>query len=150
MTIVKKYDDYRKILVSKSQRITIPRLKVLEVLGANNKPLTISDLHNILNDGVKKKIDLVTVYRIVNLFVKLSIVSEVHFGDEFKRYEMMKHGHHHHHIVCKICNKVECLDICIMKELEKSVKQKGYSHITHSLEFFGVCNSCSAKNSKSA
>lgn len=150
VTAINKYDEYKKILASKSQRITIPRLKVLHVLGANSKPLTISEIHELLNKDSKKKIDLVTVYRILNLFVDLSLVAEVNFGDEFKRYEMLKHGHHHHHIVCKICNKVECLNICILKELEESVKQKGYSQITHSLEFFGICSSCAAKSSKSA
>lgn len=150
MMTINKYDEYKKILSAKSQRITIPRLKVLKVLGENNKPLTISNIHKLLNENSKKKTDLVTVYRILDLFVKLSLVTEVNFGDEFKRYEMLKHGHHHHHIVCRVCNKVECLNICILKELEESVKQKGYSQIKHSLEFFGVCSACTSKNSKSA
>lgn len=132
-------DEFKSILHSKSQRITSPRLEVMSILKSNHKPLTISEIHSKLKN---KKIDLATVYRTINLFVELNIVYEIDFKDEFKRYELVYDRHHHHHIVCKKCKRVENVDDCIVDDLEKFLYKKGYTEISHSLEFFGVCESC--------
>lgn len=58
------------------------------------------------------------------------------------RYECIFDRHHHHHIVCRTCGKIENVEACILGELEKMLAQKGYTDLSHSLEFFGVCESC--------
>jgi len=132
-------DEFKVILNSRSQRITSPRLQILSILKANHKPLTISEIHNKIKN---KKTDLATVYRTINLFTVLNIVHEIDFKDEFKRYELVYDRHHHHHIVCKKCKNVENVEACILEELEKLLNKKGYTEISHSLEFFGVCERC--------
>ncbi|MDZ4713016.1 MAG: Fur family transcriptional regulator [bacterium] len=132
-------EEFKVILNSRSQRITAPRLDILTILKANHKPLTISEIHGKLKNN---KIDLATVYRTINLFAELGIVYEIDFKDEFKRYELVYDRHHHHHIVCKKCKRVENVEACVLEELEKLLNKKGYSEISHSLEFFGVCEQC--------
>lgn len=132
-------EEFKIILNSRLQRVTTPRLEVMSVLKSNHKPLTISEIHDKLK---KKRIDLATVYRTLNLFTQLGIVNEIDFKDEFKRYELIYDRHHHHHIVCKICKRVENVETCILDELEKLIEKKGFSDITHSLEFFGICKNC--------
>lgn len=132
-------EEFKVILNSRSQRITAPRLDILGILKSNHHPLTISEIHNKISN---KKIDLATVYRTINLFVQLNIVNEIDFKDEFKRYELVYDRHHHHHIVCKKCRKVENVETCVLIELEKLLNKKGYTDISHSLEFFGVCGKC--------
>ncbi len=132
-------EEFKIILNSRLQRVTTPRLEVMSVLKSNHKPLTISEIHDKLK---KKRIDLATVYRTLNLFTQLGIVNEIDFKDEFKRYELIYDRHHHHHIVCKICKRVENVETCILDELEKLIEKKGFSDITHSLEFFGICKKC--------
>jgi Fe2+ or Zn2+ uptake regulation protein len=96
-----------------------------------------------IHDKIKtKKIDLATVYRTINLFAALNIVSEIDFKDEFKRYELVYDRHHHHHIVCRKCKRIENVEACILEDLEKLLNRKGYTEISHSLEFFGVCENC--------
>jgi Fe2+ or Zn2+ uptake regulation protein len=102
--------------------------------------LTISEIHNKVKN---KKIDLATVYRTINLFTVLRIVNEIDFKDEFKRYELIYDRHHHHHIVCKKCKRIENVEACMLEDLEKFLSKKGYTEVTHSLEFFGVCEDCS-------
>lgn len=132
-------EEFKVILNSRSQRITSPRLEILGTLKANHKPLTMSEIHSKTKN---KKIDLATVYRTINLFAQLGIVNEIDFKDEFKRYELVYDRHHHHHIVCKKCKRVENVEACVLEELEKLLNKKGYTDISHSLEFFGVCERC--------
>lgn len=132
-------EEFKVILNSRSQRITVPRLQILSILKANHKPLTISEIHYKLKN---QKTDLATVYRTINLFTMNNIVHEIDFKDEFKRYELVYDRHHHHHIVCKKCKNVENVEACVLEELEKFLNKKGYTEISHSLEFFGVCERC--------
>ncbi len=132
-------EEFKIILSSLSQRITGTRLEILGILKANHNPLTISEIHSKLKN---KKTDLATVYRTIKLFSLLKIVNEIDFKDEFKRYELVFDRHHHHHIVCRKCKKVENVETCVLDELERLLVKKGYSEISHSLEFFGICSNC--------
>jgi len=134
-----KLEEFKVILNARSQRITGPRLEILSILKMNHKPLTISEIHGKVKNN---KIDLATVYRTINLFAELNIVYEIDFKDEFKRYELIYDRHHHHHIVCKKCKTVENVETCVLDDLEKFLNKKGYTDISHSLEFFGVCQKC--------
>ncbi len=136
-------EEFKLILSSLSQRITEPRLDILSILKSNHNPLTISEIHGKLKN---KKTDLATVYRTINLFAGLRIVNEIDFKDEFKRYELIYDRHHHHHIVCRKCRNVENVETCMLDELENLLKKKGYSEISHSLEFFGLCRNCRNDN----
>lgn len=128
-----------ELLNSNSLRVTGPRIEILNILKANHSPLTISEIHSKISS---KGTDLATVYRTINSFLKFNIVSEVDFKDEFKRYELIFDRHHHHHIVCKVCKKVEDIDFCVGDKIEKDLKKRGYKNISHSLEFFGICEDC--------
>lgn len=138
----KSFDEFKFILNSKSQRITAPRLEILRVLKENHNPLTISEIHGKVK---KKNMDLATVYRTVNLFLENRIVCEIDFKDEFKRYELIYDRNHHHHIVCRKCRRIENVDTCILDKLEKFLTDSGYTDISHSLEFFGICRDCRKK-----
>ena len=132
-------EEFKAILLSHNQRVTAPRLEILSILKSNKKPMTISQIHSEMKD---KKTDLATVYRTLNLFTDLRIVSEIDFKDEFKRYELIFDRHHHHHIVCRSCGRVDNVEACVLGELEKMLQRKGYTEVTHSLEFFGICEEC--------
>jgi Fur family ferric uptake transcriptional regulator len=131
--------ELMELLSNNSLRVTNPRIEILQILKANHHPLTISQIHSKIKS---KGTDLATVYRTINSFLKFSIVSEVDFKDEFKRYELIFDRHHHHHIVCKVCKKVENVDFCVGDRIEKDLKKRGYKDISHSLEFFGICETC--------
>ncbi len=150
MTTAEKNIDFEKeefklILSSHSQRITAPRLEILSILKSSRNPLTIAEIHSQMKSS---KTDVATVYRTLNLFAELKIVSEIDFKDDFMRYELIFDRHHHHHVVCKTCGKIENVEACILGELEKMLAQKGYTDLSHSLEFFGICENCRADSIK--
>ncbi|HEX2786740.1 MAG TPA: transcriptional repressor [Ignavibacteria bacterium] len=134
-----KDKELLEVLCTHSLRVTSPRVEILQILRANHNPLTISEIHSKIKS---KGTDLATVYRTINSFLKFNIVNEVDFKDEFKRYELIFDRHHHHHVVCKVCKKVENVDFCVGNNIEKDLKKRGYKNISHSLEFFGICQDC--------
>ncbi len=131
--------DGRMLLRSRKLRATPKRIRLLEVLHRLERPLAVETLH-----AQVKGMDLVTVYRTMQAFVRAGLVREVRFKDAVVRYEFA-HGHHHHHLVCTGCGVVEEIEACDVTQLEKNVLKYSQSFTSiseHALEFFGLCKKC--------
>jgi Fur family ferric uptake transcriptional regulator len=48
----------------------------------------------------------------------------------------------HYHIVCKSCGKTENLNYFSVDGMERMLTERGYTQLTHIVEFFGVCPTC--------
>lgn len=119
-------------------RYTKPRKLVFEALEHLSKPVSANEI----NDYLKNKIDLTSVYRTLSLLVKSEMVNVILFGEGKKRYELKNKNEHHHHLVCEKCGDVEDVE---MKEssLFKLVEERSKFVIKkHNLEFFGLCPDC--------
>ena len=80
-------------------RLTQKRHRILDVLRQNHGTLSASDLHAQLPD-----IDLVTIYRNLDLFTKEKLIKQVHLGVGDAQYEYQEQPHHH--ALCTNCEKV--------------------------------------------
>ena len=121
-------------------RITKPREEILNVL--NRHPLTVEEIHTSL---LKKKIsvDITSIYRSLDLFKKLGLVTEIELGEGKKRYEFNDKNKHHHHIVCEDCGMISDISLTQEKKLIDSMKKNSKFKITgHLLEFSGLCQDC--------
>ncbi len=127
--------------LKKSQlRITEPRIAILQALLEKHGPFTVDEIYRRVTKGV---CDLATIYRSLGSLEKVSLIRRCEFGDGIARYELSEHeNHHHHHVICKICKKIDVLDDCELKEIDRFAKKRGFTEITHSLEFFGICKEC--------
>lgn len=133
-------------LRQKSRRVTGPRQAILEILRRHRHPLTIKDIHSELPQG---EVDLATVYRSMHMLQEMELVKRFDFGDGIARFEMLTEGEreHHHHLVCRKCTTVVEIEECFPAELEKRIaKANGFTGVTHTLEFFGICPSCQKKS----
>ena len=119
-------------------RVTGPRRLVLDLLIRNHGPFTIDEIRHHLH---RKTCDRVTIYRCIAAFEKLHLIRRCDFGDDKWRYEYVD-DKHHHHLICKKCRRVENIDVCVVDSLSKVVASRGYTDISHNLEFFGVCPAC--------
>ncbi len=129
-----------KLLEESSLRKTQGRVALLEILIEKHGPFSVEEIHHFVQS---KKMDLATVYRCLTAFEEISLVRRCDFGDGIARYELhLGSGHHHHHVICKICRKSEKIDDCEVAKLETLVEKKGYTRISHNLEFFGICRQC--------
>jgi Fur family ferric uptake transcriptional regulator len=127
-------------------RVTEPRIAILRALMDGHGPFTIEEIHLRVT---KKICDLATIYRSTTSLEKVGLIRRCEFGDGTARFELAHRAdHHHHHVICKICRKVEVLDDCELQEMDRFAKKRGFTEISHSLEFFGICPSCKGKSSK--
>jgi Fur family ferric uptake transcriptional regulator len=122
-------------------RVTEPRKAILQILLGDHGPFTAEE---IFQQIPKRVCDLATIYRSLNSLEEVGFVRRCEFGDGSARYEMgeLKDEHHHHHVICRKCKRIEVLDDCELKEIDRFAKKLGYSGISHSLEFFGFCPKC--------
>ena len=109
------------ILRANGQRITEPRRAILSILTHEHGPFTAEELHGRLTKG---ECDLVTVYRVIAALEELNLVRRCDFGDGAYRYEFNTGEQHHHHIICRSCQSVEVLDLCVVQSLERLARQK--------------------------
>lgn len=138
-TVDKKY--LHEKLKTVNLKLTPARLSLLSILNNEHGPFTLEDLHRKTG---RQKVDFATVYRCLMAFEKVGLVRRCEFGDGVVRFERadLNETHHHHHVICRVCRSVQSFEYCKMKGLEKKLSQLGYSDISHSLEFFGICSSC--------
>lgn len=130
-----------QLLKETGLRATKPRLRILSLLEESTYPLSVADIATILG---KPKVDQVTVYRALEIFVQAGLVHhvELHQGRSF--FELATREHHHH-LVCRSCGRVEDVEDCGMDVVEKQIakKAKHFASVSsHALEFFGDCKEC--------
>lgn len=119
-------------------KLTPIRLEIIEVLDQNQTALSVEGIYGKL----KKKSDLVTVYRNLHLLEELSIITKLSFGNHHT-YELQ--ANHNHYLVCQKCHETERLPSCSLKGIEDSSlkESKKFSQITnHVLQLSGLCKKC--------
>jgi len=127
-------------------KITKTRTLLVKIFQPDRLPLTELEIRDRLSKA-GTKVNKTTVYRELAHLKKNKFISEIEFGDGKKRYELDS-GKHHHHLVCTACNKIDEIyadnDIGLIEK--QIVQQKRFKIQSHSLEFFGVCESCAKNN----
>jgi len=124
------------------RKVTGPRQAILEILRRCPGPLSIKQIHQALP---KNDCDLATVYRSMHLLEGMGMVKRFDLGEGGARFELLAEGDdgHHHHLVCTRCSDVIELEECFPHELEKEIASRnGFKHVSHKLEFFGLCPRC--------
>lgn len=77
-------------------KVTLPRLKVLEVLeNADPHHLSAEDVYKKLMDS-EDSVGLATVYRVLTQFESAGIVARHNFDDGHSVYELASEEHHDH------------------------------------------------------
>lgn len=129
-------------LRSAGLRVTKPRIALIEALAKLNRPVPIEHLHQLLTDG---RCDLVTVYRCLSAFEKIGIVRRSFLHNGTSLYELSLGNHaRHYHIVCRVCGGTERVDYFPVEGVERVLRERGYSDLSHLVEFFGTCPACAA------
>ena len=132
--------DQNKELKKAGLKVTLPRLKILEILQQpNNQHISAEDVYKILLDH-DEDIGLATVYRVLNQFDDAGILIRHHFEGGKSVFEI-SHKEHHDHLVCLRCGKVvEFEDPIIERRQEEVAEQNNMKLTHHSLYMYGECN----------
>ena len=126
----------RQELRNAGLKITLPRLKILEILeGAKARHLSAEDIYKyLLQSG--EDIGLATVYRVLTQFESAGLVTRHNFEGGHSVFEL-DDGDHHDHMVC-----VETGDVIefVNEEIERLqhdiAEQFGYELLDHSLVLY--------------
>ncbi len=128
-------------------KVTLPRLKILEILEASKeRHLSAEDIYKaLLNTG--EDIGLATVYRVLTQFETAGLVARHHFEGGHSVFELDDKAHHDH-LVCVECGRViEFVDETIEERQKKIAQRHDFEITDHSLILYGRCGkeSCAGK-----
>lgn len=127
-------------------KVTIPRLKILEILaGAAAHHLSAEDIYkHLLEAG--QDIGLATVYRVLTQFEAAGLVTRHHFEGGTAVFELNR-GEHHDHVVCVDCGKVEEFsDPAIEARQSEAAARLGFDLADHALILYGHCRRANCPN----
>jgi len=132
------------------ERWTAPREAILDLLRRTSKHLSAKDIYAALYK-MYPGIGLTTVYRTLDLLVRMGLIDKFTFGDGPNRYEYKsedKKGHHHH-VICSKCGKIIDYSDFLEEELELVkkteeclTKKYHFKVLGHNIEFYGLCEKC--------
>jgi Fur family ferric uptake transcriptional regulator len=133
-------------------KVTLPRLKILEILERSaTRHLSAEEIYRSLI-GSADDIGLATVYRVLTQFEAAGLVARHHFEDGMAVFELVQ-GAHHDHIVCMDCGHVEeFVDTDIEMRQDAIAQQHGFRISEHSLILYGRCQrtDCPRRKAKAA
>jgi Fur family ferric uptake transcriptional regulator len=138
--------DQNQELKKAGLKITLPRLKILEIMqGPDNQHIGAEDVYKILLEQ-GEEIGLATVYRVLNQLDDAGIIHRHHFEGGKSVFELSQKSHHDH-LVCLDCGKViEFEDPVIEKRQEDIAKENGIELTNHSLYLYGRCQKDNCEN----
>jgi len=117
-------------------KITLPRLKILEILeGAKLRHLSAEDIYkDLLSSG--EDIGLATVYRVLTQFEAAGLVTRHNFEGGHSVFEL-DDGDHHDHMVCIDSGDVVEFVSEEIERLQHAIADKhGYELLDHSLVLY--------------
>jgi Fur family ferric uptake transcriptional regulator len=139
--------NFSQTLIYHKLKVTDARKFLLEAVAKEKTPVDAQSLIELMQKELQ--VDRVTVFRILNTLTAHGILRKLEFQEGKARYEL--NNEDHHHLICENCGKIEDIPDTIIPEIEKELGGKHSFLIKrHSLEFFGLCNDCQKKASKTS
>jgi Fur family ferric uptake transcriptional regulator len=117
-------------------KITLPRLKILEILeNASNRHLSAEDIYKDLLDS-GEEIGLATVYRVLTQFEAAGLVTRHNFEGGHSVFEL-DDGEHHDHMVCVETGEVIEFTSDEIERLQHEIAEAhGFELLDHSLVLY--------------
>lgn len=124
-------------------RRTTQRAAVLAALHDADGFRTAQELHDVLR-AAGERVGLTTVYRSLQLLSDTGEVDVLLNDAGEAMYRRCERRGHHHHLVCRSCKKsVEIESGEVERWTERAAGEYGFSAVTHTMEVFGLCTTCS-------
>lgn len=130
------------VLKNNGLSVTEPRKKILELFLHSNGALD----HASIERGAAR-LDRVTIYRTLQVFVEKGIIHTIPTADNSVKYALCKdcgHGYHHDnhvHFVCEKCGKTTCLEHVTIPEISLP---ENYTVRETEMIVRGKCRTCTA------
>ena len=128
-----------------AQRATKPRRLVDQTLSSFADFRSARQVHEaIVASG--DYVGLATVYRTLRSMFVAGEADIIVLPDGETVYRKCSQGHHHH-LVCRSCGAtVEIVGPVVERWSNNTAAEHGYDEVSHTLEVFGRCAACRAKD----
>lgn len=129
-----------RLLKQAGLKITSPRLKILALLqNSTNLHVTAEEIYRKLIEQ-EEEIGLATVYRVLNQFEEVGLITKHHFEGGKAVFELASQ-HSHDHLICLDCGHVfEFKDEVIRQRQLEIAKEYGIQLSYHNLSLYGHCS----------
>ncbi|MGC5032621.1 Fur family transcriptional regulator [Micromonospora sp. DT229] len=128
--------DGRTAVRNTRQRSAVSAL-LAEVEGFHSA----QDLHAMLRER-GERVGLTTVYRTLQSLADAGEIDVMRPPGGEHLYRRCSEGHHHH-LVCRACGRtVEVAGPTVETWADKVAAQHGFTDVSHTLEIFGTCPTC--------
>ncbi len=126
----------RKELRQAGLKVTLPRLKILEILeDAQLRHMSAEDIYRqLLQEG--EDIGLATVYRVLTQFEAAGLVTRHNFEGGHSIFELDDGEHHDHMVVVESGEVVEFVSAEIERIQKEIADEHGFELLDHSLVLY--------------
>ena len=117
-------------------KITLPRLKILEILeGVKDRHMSAEDIYKeLLNSG--EDIGLATVYRVLTQFEAAGLVNRHNFEGGHSVFELDDGDHHDHMVRVDTGDVIEFVSDDIERLQHEIAEKHGFELVDHSLVLY--------------
>ena len=135
---------------AQGERVTIQRRLVVEALCATDNHLSVADIHRWIEGHYPaQELPDATIYRIVQRFKEMALVSQTDMGSAGIVYQLLL-GPRHHHLICLRCGAVTDVEDGYLTPLRDTFKADfGFEARIDHMAFYGLCVACAAKEDSS-
>ena len=116
-------------------KVTLPRLRILELLEEDKAHLSAEDIYRKLIDA-GEEVGLVTVYRVLTQFEQAGICIRHNFEEGHAVYELTPSDHHDHMVCLDTGDVIEFTDDLIEERQKILATEHGYEIIDHSMVLY--------------
>ena len=138
-------ERFRRQLREKRLPVTRPRLAIAAmVFAAPDHPSAMELTRRLASAG--EKIGTATLYRTLELLVRMGLVRERDFGEGYTRYEPTA-AEAHDHLICDRCGVVvEFAGDRVERMLRVTADEQRFLYKHHRIEIHGLCQTCRARD----
>lgn len=135
-TCENRFMQQRKELRQAGLKVTLPRLKILEILESSKlRHLSAEDIYkHLLGEG--EDIGLATVYRVLTQFESAGLVTRHNFEGGHSIFELDDGEHHDHMVVVESGEVVEFMSDEIERIQHEIAEKHGFELLDHSLVLY--------------
>lgn len=128
---------------ARATRATWQKEAVRDLLARTDGFRSAQQLHAAL-EAEGTKVGLATVYRNLTAMAASGEVDQVRADDGELLYRSCTDTAHHHHLVCRRCGTAVEVSAQALEAWVAAVSaEHGFTQVTHTAEFFGLCRHCS-------
>jgi Fur family ferric uptake transcriptional regulator len=134
--------NYLEMFHQNGYRLTRQRQTVLDALCQADGHATVAETYYRAKE-LDAGIDRSTIYRTLDLFVRLGLAISGDNVNGERVYELVKEQRHHH-LICKVCGEVIEVDNQVVEDFYKDLQSvHNYEIDMDHLIVFGICQTCS-------